>query len=551
MPNGQPQAAQDDKRATRSAQPIILIRGFGGLGVEDEKRVAYQGFNDGTVYHKKRGENYIYEGLVLRFLKSKWTYADATNVVGYYEKKFTWRDADIPSELKTVIDPTFFSGQQVVIDPGMALAMLKAKSDISRTIWVFRYYDLGREDGFELYGDMLYRLIQYIRALAVARGDAAPKVNIIAHSMGGLIARDAIQRAIPKGEAPRLINKVVTLGTPHQGIAFQVLKNWVGLEASRELERFNPDTQKIDPRIGFKALKTYFPLERILTVVGTNFGSYGPYIASWLNRLSSVPGEFGMNYNRSDGLVKQAYAQLPGAPRTFVHKCHGGVDSLVTSREAFEIATRFFFGNVKVALILEDADIRSGGDWFGKNEFFFGVSVKPRKVDFDLFHQSEKAENCYGPFDRRDLKDENPAFGWASNPANERLVWEGWLDTTAVAPGRMTPITGVPTLDDATTMPNDVLIRLDIYVGERDTYGVGHSDTLIFHKQRYARAVLNADGSLETMSLHLTENTGDAAGATPMEQVHAGDPTQWRFSVGDDKFQATFKIRFAMVPENG
>ena len=39
--------------ATRVEQPIILIRGFGGLGVEDEKKIAYQGFNDGTVYPQK------------------------------------------------------------------------------------------------------------------------------------------------------------------------------------------------------------------------------------------------------------------------------------------------------------------------------------------------------------------------------------------------------------------------------------------------------------------------------------------------------------------
>jgi hypothetical protein len=57
---------------TRRALPLILIRGFGSLGVEDEKQMAYQGFNDGTVYPQKRGENYIYEGLILRFMKSDW-----------------------------------------------------------------------------------------------------------------------------------------------------------------------------------------------------------------------------------------------------------------------------------------------------------------------------------------------------------------------------------------------------------------------------------------------------------------------------------------------
>ena len=69
---------------SRRPLPLILIRGFGGLGIEDEKRIAYQGFNDGTVYPNKRGDNYIYEGMILKFMKSAWQYQDATNVVGYF-----------------------------------------------------------------------------------------------------------------------------------------------------------------------------------------------------------------------------------------------------------------------------------------------------------------------------------------------------------------------------------------------------------------------------------------------------------------------------------
>ena len=75
---------------SREPLPLILIRGFGGLSVEDEKRIAYQGFNDGTVYPRKRGENYIYEGMILRFMKSSWKYQDATNIVGYFPNRF-WR----------------------------------------------------------------------------------------------------------------------------------------------------------------------------------------------------------------------------------------------------------------------------------------------------------------------------------------------------------------------------------------------------------------------------------------------------------------------------
>src|ERR687898_3287286 len=112
---------------TRKTLPIVLIRGFGGLGVEDEKRIAYQGFNDGTVYPQKRGENYIYEGLVLRYLKSNWRYHDATNVVGYYSRPVV-DEGDLPESLKG-LDPKYFSGHRVVIDPATALNLISTPED--------------------------------------------------------------------------------------------------------------------------------------------------------------------------------------------------------------------------------------------------------------------------------------------------------------------------------------------------------------------------------------------------------------------------------------
>src|SRR4051812_15697615 len=100
----------ENTTATRDEQPIILIRGFGGLGVEDEKRVAYQGFNDGTVYPQKRGDNYIYEGLILRFMKSRWIYNDATNIVGYYNAPVIRDESSIPAELRPpAFEHDFFS----------------------------------------------------------------------------------------------------------------------------------------------------------------------------------------------------------------------------------------------------------------------------------------------------------------------------------------------------------------------------------------------------------------------------------------------------------
>jgi PGAP1-like protein len=537
---------------TRHALPLLLIRGFGGLGVEDEKRIAYQGFNDGTVYPHKRGENYIYEGLILRFMKSAWRYQDATNVVGYFPSPVL--DAiDVPTELEDLPQHFFWappadagsSLYKVVVDPGMALVLRDQTrtGDPLKTLWVFRYYDLN-DRTFPFYGRILVRVVEFIRELTAraAPGSSRPKVNIIAHSMGGLLVREAIQRAYPesKQRADECINKIVTLGTPHQGIAFQVLKHWIGIEASDELDHFNPAFQADAANTeSYRNLSKYFDPRRLLTVVGTNYRTYNVTPASWLNRLFSVGDEFGPTYNRSDGLVKQTYAQLPGAPRTFVHKCHGGFDSLVTSREAFEIASRFFFGNVRARLRLVSAKVTRGKDFFGKSEFFFGVSIKPRRVDFDLFHQSAEAENCYGPFreedengaiDFREPLDKLP-FGWADD---RKLIWEGWLDTSQVLP-------------DPSTKERDMVFRLDFYVGERDIHGIGFSDNVVFRKQYYVRGLIGK----RPVELYLltgerfTEN-GAPAG-TRMRTADGG----WQFDINGTGFEAILQVELATVPDDG
>ena len=538
----------DTHDSTRRALPLILIRGFGGSGVEDEKRVAYQGFNDGTVYPQKRGENYIYEGLILRFMKSDWQYQDATNVVGYYSRVVSVATDKLPAELKG-FDPDYFTGDRIVIDAAMARNLVRSSGDPSKTLWVFRYYDLD-DRRFDTYGQALVRLIGFIRDLSAFKRPAEPKpkVNIIAHSMGGLLVREAVQVTYPalNRHAADHINKIVTLGTPHQGISFQFLQDWIKVDAEQELEHFNPrfqaDEDAADRKgkykdrkneAAFVYFKDHFPLDRLLTVVGTNYRSYSVGASSWLNRLFSVAGEGGPTYNRSDGLVKQTYAQIPGSLRTFVHKCHGGPDSLVTSREAYEIATRFFFGDTRARLRLLSATVKRGSDWFGKSEFFFGVSIKPRQVDFELFHQSPEAENCYGPFGEKDLTDPDIDFAWA-DPAT-RLIWEGYLDTSKLV---RDPDRGV----------RDMVLRLDFYVGERDTYGVGFSDNVTFRKQYYLRAVLE-----DPLVLYRHEDERFMAkGYVPTEkdrmpQTESG----WSFVVQGTGFEATLEVELDHVPLDG
>jgi pimeloyl-ACP methyl ester carboxylesterase len=525
---------------TTAHVPLILIRGFGGLNVDDEVQVAYQGFNEGTVYPQKRGENYIYEGLILKYLKSNWRYHDATNVVGYYSRPINDRQ-DLPAALES-LPVEYFSGHRLVIDPGTALNLITSPEDPRRSVWIFRYYDFG-ERSFQLYGEALVRLIDFVRDLTVVKtGGAKPPVNIIAHSMGGLIVREALQVTYPKmhRRAEESINKIVTLGTPHQGISFQGVRDVKFVDAEDELERFNPKAQADAANSwSYPNLGQHFPVARILTVVGTNYRTYGTRTATALNRLFSTPHEHGWNYNRSDGLVKQSSAQLPGAPRTFVHKCHGGYDSLVTSREAFEVATRFFHGDLYAQLHLLTARVKRGLDRFGRSEVFFGVSIKPRRVDFELFHQSAEAENCYGPFHTADLSDDlqrNEGFGWAGP---ERLVWEGWFDSSRISPAAAAPQSN----------GRDIVVRFDFYVGERDQFGVGFSDNVIFRKQYYIRAVApqgqKIDGSLQGVSMFLyrDENFDDTTGADELVFENGA----WTFRIEGTGFEAQLGIRLQKV----
>jgi hypothetical protein len=272
--------------------------------------------------------------------------------------------------------------------------------------------------------------------------------------------------------------------------------------------------------------------------------------AAVLNRLFAVSSETGFAYNRSDGLVQQASAQIPGAPHTYVHKCHGGQDSLVTSREAFEIATRFFLGNVRARLLLVSANISRGKDRFGKSEFVFGVSIKPRRVDFDLFHQSAEAENCYGPFRESDLSDQPTQCPWGGP---DRLIWEGCLDVRSILQAKALTV-------------RDMVLRLDFYVGERDLMGIGFSDNVIFRKQYYVRAVLppalavylhtNEDFAapasdpereqLKNRALTAVEQANSPEGC-PMDLVDGG----WEFEVGGTGFAGRLRIELDAIPEDG
>lgn len=72
--------------------------------------------------------------------------------------------------------------------------------------------------GMETYAG---QLLDELEALGSA--DAGHPVTIVAHSMGGLVARAALRRA-----RPGLVGRIVTIGTPHHGTALACRFGWPG-----------------------------------------------------------------------------------------------------------------------------------------------------------------------------------------------------------------------------------------------------------------------------------------------------------------------------------
>ncbi len=494
-------------------RPIILVRGFDPLG--DVANSTYYGFNDGSVYPQKFGEDYIYEGMLLKFLKTPLpmkqddgtlthvSYQDATNVLRYSP----FVSADQPCVAKDENIARQYEGK-------------------SNTLWVYRYYDFHKRD-VVFYAQQLQKVIEIVEQVSGVTG-----VNLVCHSMGGLIARHLIQNLYAtQAQAEAHVNKWITLGTPHRGIAFDIfpqLDLW-------ELEYFSQAKLKSLFGDNYADVAPVFDPARILCIVGTNYRAYNVAIATKLNQFASWLTL--QDQNHSDGLVKQTSATLIGANRADVFKCHGGADSLMTSREAFELATRFFFGDVRISVYVETAEVRKGfaGSGLlarvataldGDPEFYVGFSVKPRKLDFDLHRQDKESENCFGPIHTYQMTAADFRLDSQANDATQDgLVYRGFLNRLLIPAGR-----------------DDLAFRFATYVGERDALLLGHSDTEIVNAQSYFQYVSGPPDSL----LFYPDKS-----ANPIACAPTGKAGEYRlaldFGVLNPNFRMTLRIRMELI----
>jgi len=318
--------------------PIIYVRGFGGgqSGIDKAVDDPFYGFNEGSTHirvgSKGKPRFYQYEGPMLRLM---------------LEEQYQLR----------------VGGSQQ-----LELINAEAESLEPASVWIYRFYDASAgtfgadPEPYEI-SKAAKGLADFI-SLVREKTKGHPRVNLVAHSMGGLICRTTLQRIFSKPET--VVSKLCTIGTPHGGIDPKLgggVGDWImknlGPNGSdifapeRMREYMLPDkydwkkdvrrgTEDWDPRI----MVGSFPPNRVLSIVGTNARDYE--VAHGLSSLAV--GE------QSDGLVGIANAYVKTSPRAFVHRAHSGRYGLVNSEETYQNLKRFLFGSLRVEIAIEGLD---------------------------------------------------------------------------------------------------------------------------------------------------------------------------------------------------
>ncbi|MNX60351.1 PGAP1-like protein [compost metagenome] len=321
--------------------PIIYVRGFAATQGEIEDTVAdpYMGFNIGSTKARM-----AWTGDVKRF---------------YFESPLV----RLMSEHK--YHDVFEAGEDLI------------NSDRSncvipyRSVVIYRYYDEASSDfgagdtlPIEHFAKGLGELILRLRdkICADSQNKVTPenfRVHLVAHSMGGLVCRALLQNPKLGQTARKLVDKLFTYATPHNGIDMRIVRNvpgWLSFGDANNFNRKRMASYLNLPTGDDVSIVHGFPPERIFNLVGTNPRDYT--VAAGLSAWGAG--------DASDGLVRieNATTHGPGkdghdvsSPRAFVHRSHSGYYGIVNSEEGYQNLTRFLFGALRVDGILDIDDI--------------------------------------------------------------------------------------------------------------------------------------------------------------------------------------------------
>lgn len=319
--------------------PVIYVRGFaGGAGaINNAVDDPFYGFSQGSVHVRADGNGrakfHQFESPMLRLI--------------------TDHKYEVP----------------VHGDQWAFLSRAETASVNPASVWIYRFYD-GSSDTFSRdpetfsFGEAAADLFELIKLVLEKTG--APKVFLVAHSMGGLICRSLLQRVIPEALADagevfdpaagtKYVARLFTYATPHGGITFAigfgVLERIRDAMAIQGADIFGPDrmyeyltpapvrsTRTRENFLSTEIPDDGFPVDEVFCLVGSNPEDYD--VAFGLSSKAVGP--------RSDGLVQIENAAVRGAPLAVVHRSHSGRYGIVNSEEGYQNLQRFLFGDLKV-----------------------------------------------------------------------------------------------------------------------------------------------------------------------------------------------------------
>lgn len=362
--------------------PVIYVRGFAGTGSAINNAVddPFYGFSQGSVHVRADGNGrakfHQFESPMLRLV--------------------TDHKYEVPVH-----------GDQWAFLNGVDSGSVNPAS-----VWIHRFYDdsadtFGEEGESFSFEDAARDLFELIKLVLEKTG--APKVFLVAHSMGGLICRSLLQRVIPETLAAeegkidpaagaRYVARVFTYATPHGGIRFAVgfgllekIRDVLGVQGA---DIFGPDRmyEYLTPPalrrrltrkafVGTQMPDDGFPLDELFCLVGSNPGDYD--VALGLS--SKAVGA------RSDGLVQIDNAAVQGAPLAVVHRSHSGRYGIVNSEEGYQNLQRFLFGDLKIEVELAGFTVGKAAPPEVEFQLDVGLAIRGLPV---MVHEQSAAHFC-------------------------------------------------------------------------------------------------------------------------------------------------------------
>ena len=376
--------------------PIIYVRGYAGNDEEIEDTVAdpYMGFNIGATKFRQGWtgtvRRHYFESPFYRLAKD-FGYTDV-----YSHGQHMPPDLEISP--KSVVIYRYYDEQ--FFDDLSGTPPINDLSEIE-----------GERRDIEEFADGLGQLILRLRD-RVCESDTQAlndfRVYLVAHSMGGLVCRCFLQNpGVGSAEAKRLVDKVFTYATPHNGIDFKLLGNVPSFFSRNNINNFSRKRMKRYLALSTRAkdvcnLRGRFNPDRFFCLVGTNWRDY-LVAGGWSRRLTGP---------MSDGLVrianatvydqKTANAPKSHTPRAFVHRSHSGHFGIVNSEEGYQNLTRFLFGDLRVDGVLHLDDITlppevekaKNDDKEIRASYHFEVVVRVRGYDWELHRRTASDESA-------------------------------------------------------------------------------------------------------------------------------------------------------------